>query len=817
MKRKQRRIAAVQRRQSLHILHHFKEPKSAGRIAELMPLAIGHHQSARLSEAERLYREILAMQPNHVDALHLLGVVANQTGRNELAVNLIGQAIALNDQVAVFHSNMAAAQRARGRKDEAIVHLRRAIALRPDHFDALWALAQSLQESGQLEEAAAAYHSVLAVRPEHAEAHNNLGAVLTDQGKLNEAAAHFQQAVVTNPNSAEAHFNLGNTLHAQGNPQEAVKHYQRALTISPQMAEAHHNLANVLVKLGRFDEAVTRYKQVLAITPSYVEAYNNLGNAMRMLGKVDEAIASYHQALAIKPDHASAFNNLGNALRERGSLEEARTACEKAIELAPGNPMYHHSLAISKRFAPGDEQLATMERIASDAESLPTEDRIYLHFALAKAYDDIGNYEQCFNHLLQGNALKRQEIAYDEAYVRRYFARITEVFTPSLIRDKRGLGESSSVPIFIVGMARSGTSLIEQILASHPKVFGAGELENLASSVATPFPDVVSSLGEQELREIGAKYVAEIRQLAPNAERIIDKMPANYRFAGLIHLVLPNARIIHVYRDPLDTCFSCFSKLFVGEQRYTYDLGELGRYYRAYEKLMEHWRRVLPPGVMLEVQYEQLTADLEGEARRLVAHCGLEWDAACLSFHETERPVRTASAQQVRRPIYRSSIGRWRPYARQLRPLIEALGIDVADSSRPAPLAGAVDGCATSAGALPLRMTDNDVTAGDSPDRPGSPAAGGLLGEARGKQQGGAASRRQILIDGVKAVSLHNGLLRIDCVAAGPNNEERSVGSLLIPGNRAGPILRSLTQAVQELDRKVRKQAPPGAATPTPN
>jgi hypothetical protein len=355
-------------------------------------------------------------------------------------------------------------------------------------------------------------------------------------------------------------------------------------------------------------------------------------------------------------------------------------------------------------------------------------------------------------------------------------------------------------------MARSGTSLVEQILASHPKVFGAGELKTLMDSVATPFPDVISSIGGQGLREIGAKYVAEIRRLSPNAERIVDKMPANYRFAGLIHLALPNARIIHVCRNPLDTCFSCFSILFGGEQRYSYDLGELGRYYRCYEKLMEHWRRVLPPGVMLEVEYEKLIEDLEGEARRVIAHCDLEWDAACLSFHETERPVRTASAQQVRQPVYRSSIGRWRPYARPLSPLIEALGVDVADRSGSAPLDPAGEMCAKAVGdAEPVALPEDCVTTGKGLYTVSAPAVDGSLDQGRGRRHRGETSLDTILIEAVNTISLHNNLLRIDCAAAGANKKEPSVNCLLIPGNRAGSILRSLTQAAQELEKKARE------------
>ena len=264
--------------------------------------------------------------------------------------------------------------------------------------------------------------------------------------------------------------------------------------------------------------------------------------------------------------------------------------------------------------------------------------------------------------------------------------RICAVFTRELMRHKAGSGDRAETPVFVVGMPRSGTTLIEQIIASHPRAFGAGELSDLDNIVrslaghgngAELFPEMVATVSGEELREIGARYVAAIRVLAPTASRIVDKMPWNFHFPGLIHLALPNARIIHARRDPVDTCLSCFSILFDSDSNsYTYDLGELGRFYRAYDALMAHWRTVLPDGIMLEVQYEDVVADLETQARRIITHCGLDWNDACLAFHRTKRPVRTSSVAQVRQPIYRSSVGRWHPYRKQLRPLLAELGID---------------------------------------------------------------------------------------------------------------------------------------------
>jgi tetratricopeptide (TPR) repeat protein len=421
---------------------------------------------------------------------------------------------------------------------------------------------------------------------------------------------------------------------------------------------------------------VSRYESALALQPGLAAAHNNLANSLHALGRHDEAIAQYEAALAARPDNAAAASNLGTALRELGRLPEARRAFERAVALAPRQAGFHLNLAEMKRFSAGDAQLAQMEDLAREAEALPREEQVELQFALAKARADLGDHAAAFGHLRRGNALKRAETAYDERATLSLLARIGDVFTPELMRRKAGLGEASDVPVFIIGMPRSGTSLVEQILASHPALFGAGELTDftaLASESVEEFPEDVAAMEGEALRGLGARYLAGLVARAPRALRITDKLPANFLLAGLIHLALPQARIIHVRRDPVDTCWSCFATLFTQGQPFAYDLGELGRYYRAYDALMAQWRAVLPPAALLEVGYEDVIADLAGEARRIVAFCGLDWDEACLAFHRTERPVRTASAAQVRQPLYGSSIGRWRGYAAELGPLLDAL------------------------------------------------------------------------------------------------------------------------------------------------
>src|SRR5262245_8425408 len=416
--------------------------------------------------------------------------------------------------------------------------------------------------------------------------------------------------------------------------------------------------------------------------PDYADAFNDRGNALRELKRFDEALASYDKALVLKPDFAGALNNRAFVLMDLGRFAEAQRDLYQAIQLLPRKPLLYRMLGSFTRYVVGDARVTAMEELAVDATSLSIDDRIQLHFALAKAYEDLGRPGSAFSQLLAGNALKRSQITFNETVTLEMHERIRDEFTPQLLESFKNVGEPSRIPVFVVGMPRSGTTLIEQILSSHPDVFGAGELDYLtnaethgcaAANGLEAAPEKGSNALAVQFRSIGEGYLARVKQLAPAAARIVDKMPGNYLKVGLIHLALPNASIVHAVRDPIDTCISCFSQLFEGELNYTYDLAELGRYYRHYQALMAHWHQVLPPGRILDVRYEEVVANLEGVARRIVAHCGLEWDPHCLAFHQTERPIRTASLAQVRRPIYKSSVGHRFKYETFLAPLLAEL------------------------------------------------------------------------------------------------------------------------------------------------
>jgi len=579
--------------------------------------------------------------------------------------------------------------------------------------------AATLHRQGRLDDAARRYAVILSAEPRNAGVLHRLGVLRAQQGQLAEAETLLRRAIDCNPSSSPAHSNLGMLLNLLERHQEAIPVLKRAIALAPHTPAAHNNLGNTLQALGLHQAAATCFERALAIKPDYVEALSNLGSAFHTLGRDDEAIRLLEKALALNPEFAPAHLNLGIVLRalerrqkamacfERalsanahnvfawrhlgalhladGRFADARRCYERALEIQPQNPAILYDLIQCGTVGADDPHLAALESLAENAAALSDHQRIRMHFGLGKAYAQLGQNERSFRHFQEGNALARRGMVYDIAANMAEFDRIRAVFSPELMSSRTRLGNSSDRPIFVVGMMRSGSTLVEQILASHPDVFGAGERRDfneaykavrLGIELPGAYPETVPLLTGEQLRQIGDDYLRRVEALAAGriVERITDKMPSNFSFIGLIRLALPNAHIVHTLRDPIDTCLSCYSQLFTDEQPFTYDLGELGRYYRAYAELMEHWRQVLPEGAFLDVRYEELVADFENQVRRIVDYCGLPWNDACLSFHTTERPVRTASWVQVRQPIYTSSVGRWRPDETALRPLLEGLG-----------------------------------------------------------------------------------------------------------------------------------------------
>jgi tetratricopeptide (TPR) repeat protein len=701
-----------------------------------MALATQLQSQGRLQESEHLLQQILQQQPNHAFALHLLGVIAHQVGKQALAAELIQKAIQLNGNIALFHANLSEILRQLKRLDEAVAHGERAVALEPQMAAAHSNLGIAYFDRKDYDRAENCQQRALAIAPNFAPALNNMGSIRRESKRKDEALIWYQKAIAADPNYLEPLNNYGALVLEDDRTKEAAESLNKALQINPNYAEAICNMGGVNLALEENETALACYRRALELRPVYIEARMGLAKTYQALDNLPAAEAEaqraiqidanhpkahallasiyaeltrpelaekeYDQALALDPECDDALLGLGHLCIENGQMDRAEELFLRALEFKPDNLAARVHFSQVKKAKADDENFAALLAEEKRSAGFSENKRMSLHFALGNCYDDIKDYDKAFPHFMAGCKLKRAKLSYDPANAVRQFTDVMEIFDKAAIDCLRGAGDPSDVPVFVLGMPRSGTTLTEQIIASHPDVHGAGELHDLlriAERNATapsapplpnpspangrgallPFPDNLRVLDQQTLTAWGTEYVAGLKQREPTARRITDKMPANYFAVGLIHLMLPNAKIIHVNRNPVDTCLSCFTRLFNRKQEHTYDLAELGQYYVNYARLMEHWRKVLPAGAFIDVQYEDIVAGQETQARRLIEYCNLEWNNACLDFHNTKRSIRTASVTQVRQPIYTSSVERWRHYEKYLGPLLDALGDLVPD------------------------------------------------------------------------------------------------------------------------------------------
>jgi len=684
-------------------------------IDQAMVLANQLQAQGNLQQSEHLLRQILQQQPQHPFALHLLGVIAYQAGKLPQAAELVQHALTLNGQVALFHANLCEILRQLKQLTPAITHGERATALDPNMAMAHSNLGIAYFDRKEYDKAEACQQRALAIEPNFAPSLNNLGSIWRERGDHEKALDLYRKAAAANPNYLEPLNNLGALLLEEDRIPEAEEVLRKALQLNPNYPESLCNMGGVHLAQEENELALEHYRKALALRPVYVEAQMGLAKTLQAMEQLDEAElaairaiqfdetnpkahallagihtemaqpalaeAEYERALQLKPDSGDALLGLGHLCTENGQLARARELFQRALASKPDDIAARIHLVQNDKVSADDEHFAALRAEEEKMAEFSDNRKISLHFALGKCYDDTGDADRAFEHYLAGCKLKRAKFSYDPAAAARQFVELEEIFSKDFIDRLRGSGDPSDKPIFVLGMPRSGTTLTEQIIASHPDVFGAGELPDLlriAHRKTHPdvetFPANLAHLDTATLRAWAEEYLACIMQRAPQAKHITDKMPANFFAVPLIHLMLPNAKIIHVKRNPVDTCVSCFTRLFHRKQEHTYDLAELGRYYADYARLMDHWRRVLPAGAFYDVQYEAIVADMEGEARKLLDYCGLEWNAACLDFHKTQRQVRTASVVQVRQPIYATSVERWRKYEKFLGPLLEELG-----------------------------------------------------------------------------------------------------------------------------------------------
>ncbi|MEP6546475.1 MAG: sulfotransferase [Gammaproteobacteria bacterium] len=532
---------------------------------------------------------------------------------------------------------------------------------------------------GHLEEARASYVRALASWPDFAEAHQNLGTAFGQLGRFEDAAASCRRALAINPELPEAHNSLGSALLRLARLDDAMASFQRAIAISPDFAEARVNLANAMRSIGRLDDAAAAYRRALQDQPGLVSAHIELATTLRLQGRTIECEASCHRALDIDADSAAALLVVADLRADTGDFAAAEALFKRVVAVDPNLVEGWVGLARLRQMSTADEEwLTAAQRLAG--QGLLPQREMPLRYAIGKYFDDIRDFEQAFFSYRRANQLAKQcGPVHDRAQLTRNIDWIIRCHDRAWLSRERSAANPSARPVFIVGMLRSGTSLAEQILASHPAVFGAGELTYWGAGAAAAIVSAAAAgaqeadIGEPALAALGEGYLELLRGLSAGAERVTDKFSANFLLLGLIHAALPHARFIHMQRNPIDTCLSIYFQHFEAANTYANDLEDLAHYYREYRRLMRHWRGVLPAAALLEVPYEGLVRDLPAWSRTLLNFIELPWDARCLDFHETARTVVTASRWQVRQKIGSASVERWRHYAKFIGPLLTLL------------------------------------------------------------------------------------------------------------------------------------------------
>ncbi|CDX32112.1 Sulfotransferase [Mesorhizobium sp. ORS 3359] len=541
--------------------------------------------------------------------------------------------------------------------------------------------ALQLHQAGRRQEAEALYRQVLGQQPNHAAALHFLGLLLHQTGRSEEGLELIEQSVTLQPRNADFLNNMGTVMRDLGRVAAAVDFFRGAVDIKPDQLAARDNLGSSLKQLGQFDAAEEIFRGTIGRNPFHVRARIGLAETLQEAGRLDEAIKLFRESLSIRPKDAELLYGLGVAMMEKGKLDEAADLARQAVAVVPGMAKAWLLLTQVKRQTERDKELAGMEAEHAKAPQGSLA-RMQLSFGLGKVNDDLKDYGRAFDYFAEGNAIRRQGIDYDPVRTRGEFEAMKAAFDTAFFEKHRMSDISDDTPIFVVGMPRSGTTLVEQIIASHPQVYGAGELNILKTAVGKQFPMSmpggfpagIADMPDKAFAEAGQAYLDMLHSRYPGYRHVTDKMPGNFMLVGFLHMMLPKAKIVHCARDAAATCLSIFKVHFRGDShRYGYDLGELADFHNLYTDIMAHWHKVLP-GVVHDVRYEDFVADQEGQTRALMAYLGLPWDDKVLSFHETDRPVRTASAAQVRQPMYQGSVDLWKRYGDRLKPLLDKLG-----------------------------------------------------------------------------------------------------------------------------------------------
>jgi tetratricopeptide (TPR) repeat protein len=564
------------------------------------------------------------------------------------------------------------------RMNDAIRCFEKVIELMPDNATAHSDLSGVLTKAGRAEDAQLALEESFRLQPERAQIIEAIEHQRAERFK--DAERIYRDILRNDPTNANATRLLGSIATELGRYRMATRMLRNAVKLAPNFFGAWTDLARALLECEEFDECREAIDEALRLEPELAYPWMLLGNMFSKAGRYEEAADAFRTALDKQPDHGGSLAGLGNALKTIGQQDEAIERYRAAIRTFPAFGEAWWSLANLKTFRFTDDEVAVMERQVAD-ESLIDETRVNLNYALGKAYEDRGDYADAFFHYSRGAEIRRPHESYDPVQTEYVHDQIIATITPEFIAANEGVGDPDPAPIFIVGLPRSGSTLIEQILASHSQVDGTHELPDLPRVVTSisqqrlggkTYPLGLAEMSPGQFRDLGQQYLESTRRHRGDNPFFTDKMPNNFASVGLLQLILPNASIVNARRHPLDSCMGSFKQLFYKGQSFTYDLIELGEYYLEYDRLMNWWHEILP-GKVLDVHYEQMVGNQEQETRRLISHCGLPWEDACLEFYKTDRAVNTASSEQVRQPIYSKSVNSWRRFEDELQPLIEVL------------------------------------------------------------------------------------------------------------------------------------------------
>ena len=533
-----------------------------------------------------------------------------------------------------------------------------------------------LYSSGQMDKALSSISQLIKDFPNIPLLHNIIGACYSALGSIDSAIISFKKAISLKPDYEEAYFNLGVAFHQTGQLGEAINSYEKAISIKHAYPTAHNNLGLIALSLGQLDNAFKCFEWALAYNPEYAEAHNSLGAVLQELKQFKKAKDAFIKAVTLNPKYAQGLHNLAILSEIINLPDEASEYYEKALAVEPNYAEAYRNQSRTKKYKKNDPQIAQMQSIYSN-NNLSISDKVHINFALAKVNEDLGNNKEFFEHLDEGNRLRKKQLNYNINETEEFHSSLVRLFSEDKPKIKKSsLSPLDIRPIFIVGMPRSGTSLVEQIISSHHSVHGAGELNNF-KNVVTPalknyISNITNTINEDDLLSIRRNYIKSLTDLSVSERIITDKMPVNFRMIGLILTTIPEAKIIHLTRDPKATCWSNYKHYFSNENGFTFDQEDLARFFVLYQELMVFWHKSFPNKIY-DISYEKLTTHQENETKKLLKHCELDWDENCLSFHENTRAVLTASASQVRQKMYQGSSDAWKKYEKFLQPLIIGL------------------------------------------------------------------------------------------------------------------------------------------------